>query len=105
MDDSKVFMFPNGGNNNGIDATTALLLGNGGGFGNGFNNPLWMMFMYPFIMPFLSMYGGGFGGFGGFGGGYGADLLGTGFISNQLNNNNDKNTILNALQYNREAIS
>lgn len=31
MDDSKVFMFPEG--NKGVDATTALLLGNNGGFG------------------------------------------------------------------------
>jgi hypothetical protein len=50
------------------------------------------------------MYGGGFGGFGGFGGGAG-NVLGTGFLSNQLNNSSDKETILNALQYNREAIS
>ncbi len=107
MDDSKVFMFPEN-RNNGIDATTALLLGNGGGWGGGMNNPMWMMFMYPFILPFLSMFGGGFGGFGGFngfGGGYGANLLGTGFLSNQLNNNNDKETILNALQYNADAIN
>ena len=89
---------------NGLLAASALA--NGGGFGGGMNNPLWMMFMYPFILPFLSMFGGygGFGGFGGFGGGAG-NLLGTGFLSNQLNNNNDKETILNALQNNREAIS
>ena len=83
-------------------ATIAALNGNGG-FG-GMNNPLWMMFMYPFILPFLNgMYGGGFGGFGGYGGG--ANLLGTGFLSNQLNNNNDKETILNALRYNSDAIA
>lgn len=63
-----------------------------------------MMFMYPFIMPFLSMFG-GYGGFGGFGGNGAGNLLGTGFLSNQINNNSDKETILNALQYNREAIS
>ena len=62
MDDSKVFMFPEN-KGNGIDATTALLLGGNGGFGNGFNNPLWMMFMYPFILPFFNMFGNGFGGF------------------------------------------
>ena len=99
---SNVLVFPEGGNSNSIDPSVLLAMNNGG-FG-GMNNPLWMMFMYPFILPFLSMYGNGFGGFGGFGGGAG-NALGTGFLSNQLNNNNDKETILNALQYNREAIS
>lgn len=99
---SNVLVFPEGGNSNSIDPSVLLAMNNGG-FG-GMNNPLWMMFMYPFILPFLSMYGNGFGGFGGFGGGAG-NVLGTGFLSNQLNNNNDKETILNALQYNREAIS
>jgi len=98
---SNVLVFPEG-NNSGIDPTTLLAM-NGNGWG-GMNNPLWMMFMYPFILPFLSMYGNGFGGFGGFGGGAG-NVLGTGFLSNQLNNSSDKETILNALQYNREAIS
>ena len=99
-----VYVFDSGSQKNGLSevATLAALSGSGG-FG-GMNNPLWMMFMYPFILPFLSMYGGGFGGFGGFGGGAG-NVLGTGFLSNQLNNNSDKETILNALQYNREAIS
>ena len=99
-----VYIYDSGSQRNGLSdvATIAALNGNGG-FG-GMNNPLWMMFMYPFILPFLSMYGNGFGGFGGFGGN-GGSVLGTGFLSNQLNNNNDKETILNALQYNREAIS
>ena len=60
-----VYVFDSGSQRNGLSdvATLAALNGNGG-FG-GMNNPLWMMFMYPFILPFLSMYGGGFGGFGG----------------------------------------
>lgn len=101
MDDSKVFMFPNGGNNNGIDATTALLLGNNGGFG-GMNNPLWMMFMYPFIMPFMSMWmgNGGFGGFGGFGG----NNAGTGFLANQLNNDAGRDLILQAINGRADAL-
>jgi hypothetical protein len=82
--------------------TAATLMGQNGGFGG--MNPLWMMFMYPFILPFINGMYGGFGGFGGYGGGAG-NILGTGFLSNQLNNNSDKETILNALQYNREAIS
>ena len=100
-----VYVFDSGSQNSGLsDVATVAALTNGGGFGGGMNNPLWMMFMYPFILPFLSMYGNGFGGFGGFGGGAG-NMLGTGFLSNQLNNSSDKETILNALQYNREAIS
>lgn len=99
---SNVLVFPEGNGSSSIDPSVLLAMNNGG-FG-GMNNPLWMMFMYPFILPFLSMYGNGFGGFGGFGGGAG-NVLGTGFLSNQLNNSSDKETILNALQYNREAIS
>lgn len=37
MDEGKMFVFPEN-KGNGIDATTALLLGNNGGFG-GMNNP------------------------------------------------------------------
>lgn len=99
MDDSKVFMFPEN-RNNGIDATTALLLGSGSGFGNGFNNPLWMMFMYPFIMPFLNMFGGGMwgNGFNGFGGG-------NGYIANQLNNDAGREVILQALNGKTDALA
>ena len=93
MDDSKVFMFPEG-RNNGIDATTALLLGNGGGFG-GFNNPLWMMFMYPFIMPFMNMWMGN-GGFGGFGNG--------GYVANQLNNDAGRELIVQAINGRADAL-
>ena len=93
MDDSKVFMFPEG-RNNGIDATTALLLGNGGGFG-GFNNPLWMMFMYPFIMPFMNMWMGN-SGFGGFGNG--------GYAANQLNNDAGRELIVQAINGRADAL-
>ena len=96
MDDSKVFMFPEKGNN-GIDATTALLLGNNGGFGNGFNNPLWMMFMYPFILPFFNMFGNGFGGFNG-------NNNGVGFLANQLNNDAGRDLILQAVNGRADAL-
>ena len=100
MDDSKVFMFPEN-RNNGIDATTALLLGSNGGFG-GMNNPLWMMFMYPFIMPFMSMWmgNGGFG-FGNFGG----NNNGVGFLANQLNNDAGRDLILQAISGRADALS
>lgn len=99
MDDSKVFMFPEG--NKGVDATTALLLGNNGGFG-GMNNPMWMMFMYPFILPFLSMYGGGFGGWGN---GFGGNNNGVGFLANQLNNDAGRDLILQAVNGRADALS
>lgn len=99
-----VYVFPdaNSGRGSNIgDYATIAALSNNGGFG-GMNNPFWMFLMYPFILPFLNgMYGGGFGGYGG----YGNNLLGTGFLSNQINNNNDKETILNALRYNSDAIA
>ena len=99
MDDSKVFMFPEG-KSGGIDATTALLLGNNnGGFGNGFNNPLWMMFMYPFILPFFNMFGGGFNGFGN-----GGNNGGVGFLANQLNNDAGRDLILQALNGRADAL-
>lgn len=102
MDESGIYMFPGVGNgNSGIDATTALLLGNNGGFGNGFNNPLWMMFMYPFILPFFNMFGGGFGGFGGFGG----NNNGVGFLANQLNNDAGRDLILQAINGRADALS
>lgn len=101
MDDSKVFMFPEN-RSNGLDATTALLLGNNGGFGNGFNNPLWMMFMYPFILPFFNMFGGGFGGWGN---GFGGNSNGVGFLANQLNNDAGRDLILQALNGRADALS
>lgn len=99
MDDSKVFMFPEN-KSNGIDPTTALLLGNNGSFG-GMNNPLWMMFMYPFILPFFNMFGGGFGGFNGFGG----NNNGVGFLANQLNNDAGRDLILQAINGRADALS
>ena len=53
-----VYVFPEALNRGTSDfASIAALaaLSGGGGWG-GMNNPLWMMFMYPFIMPFMSMY-------------------------------------------------
>ena len=72
MSDSKVFMFPeNGYNNNG------MLVGWGGG-------------ILGFILGILLGNGGFFGnGFGGFGGGYG--------LSNQMNNNNNTDLVMNAI--------
>ena len=96
MDDSKVFMFPEN-KSNGIDASTALLLGNGGGFGNGFNNPLWMMFMWPLMYPFMNM-------FGGWGNGFGGNNGGAGFLANQLNNDAGRDLIVQAINGRADAL-
>lgn len=96
MDDSKFFMFPEN-KGNGIDATTALLLGNNG-FG-GMNNPFWMMFMWPLMYPFMNMFGGGYGNFGGFGNNGGA-----GYIANQLNNDAGRDLIVQAINGRADAI-
>lgn len=99
MDDSKVFMFPEN-RNNGIDPSLLLLSNNG--WGGGMNNPMWMMFMYPFILPFLSMYGGwGGNGFGNFGGG---NNNGVGFLANQLNNDAGRDLILQAVSGRADAL-
>ena len=97
MDDSKVFMFPEN-RSTGIDPTTAMLLGNNGGFGNGFNNPLWMMFMYPFILPFFNMFNGNGFGFGNNNNG------GVGFLANQLNNDAGRDLILQAVNGRADAL-
>lgn len=97
-----VYIFPEGatrGSSSMSDLVALAALGGNGGFG-GMNNPLWMMFMYPFIMPFMSMWmGNGFGGFGGFGGNNGA-----GFISNQLNNDAGRDLILQAINGRADAL-
>ena len=95
----KIMMFPDE-NRSSIDPAILLALSNNGGWG-GMNNPLWMMFMYPFILPFFNMFGGGFGGFGGFGGNNG----GVGFLANQLNNDAGRDLILQAINGRADAIS
>lgn len=101
MDENGVYVFPGvgNGNNSGIDPTTALLLSNGGGFGG--MNPLWMMFMYPFILPFFNMFGGGMWG-NGFG--FGGNNNGVGFLANQLNNDAGRDLILQAINGRADAL-
>lgn len=81
-----------------MDPMTAFALMNNNGWG-GMNNPMWMMFMYPFILPFFNgMYGNGWGG--NFGGNNG-----TGFLANQLNNDAGRELIMQAVNGNRDAIN
>ena len=100
-----VYVFPDAGTSAGrssVDPNLLLALNQNGGFGSG-ASWLWPMFMW---MMFPWMFGGmGYGGFGGFGGGAGANLLGTGFLSNQLNNQQGADLILQAIQGNANAAS
>lgn len=99
-----VYVFPGegtGSSRSGVDPNLLLALNQNGGFGGG-ASWLWPMFMW---MMFPWMFGGGFGGFGGFGGGAGAGLLGTGFLSNQLNNNQGTDLLLQAINGNASAAS
>lgn len=90
MADTKVFSFPDNGNNGGG------LFGGNGGWGDG-------------ILGFLLglMFGnGGWGGFGNWGGGNNG---GAGFLSNQINNDNGRDLLMQAItsqgEQSRQAIS
>ena len=92
MDDSKVFMFPE--SNRSFDPTTLWALNNNS-FGN---NPFWMIFMLPFLYPFFNM-------FGGWGNNFGGNNNGIGFLANQLNNDNGRDLILQAINGRADALS
>lgn len=84
-------MFPEVGNNSGIDPNLLLAMNNNGGFGG--NNWIWILFLW--------LIWGGYGyGNGGFGGGNGA-----GFLSNQISNNAGRELLMNAIQGNRDSIN
>lgn len=90
MDDSKVFMFPEGANSSTIDPNLLLALNNNGGFG-GNGNWIWILFLW-------MMWGGNNGN------GFGMNN-GTGFLSNQLNNNAGRDLLLQAINGRADAIS
>ena len=91
MESSKIMMFPEVGNSNGIDPNLLLAMNNGGGFGG--NNWIWILFLW--------LIWGGYGyGNGGFGGGNGA-----GFLSNQISNDAGRELLMNAIQGNRDSIN
>lgn len=95
MSETKVFNVPDG--NNSINPALMLALSQNGGFGNGVNW-LWPMFMF---MMFPWLFNGGFGGFGGFGGG---NVMGTGFLSNQLNNDTGRDLLLQAINGRSDSL-
>ena len=90
MDDSKVFMFPEGGANNGIDPNLWLALNNNGGFGSN-GSWIWILFMW-------MIWGNGAWGNNGFG-----NNNGTGFLSNQINNNAGRDLLLQAINGRADA--
>ena len=92
MDDSKVFMFPEGASKSSIDPNLWMALNNNGGFG-GNGNWIWLLFLW-------MMWG--YGGNGGFGNGMNG---GAGFLANQLNNNAGRDLILQALNGRADALS
>ena len=89
MDDSKVFMFPDGSSKGSIDPALLMALNNGGGFGN---NGAWIWILFMWMM----WQNGGFG----FGGNNG-----TGFLSNQMNNDAGRDLILQAIGGRADALS
>ena len=91
MDDSKVFMFPDGNKNSSIDPALLMALNNGGGFGNG--NWIWVLFMW----MIWGMNGNGWGN--GFG-----NNNGTGFLANQMNNDAGRDLLLQAINGRADAL-
>ncbi len=86
-------MFPEYGNNNGIDPNLLLAMNNNGGFGGG--NWIWILFLW---LIWGANGWGNNGGFGGFGNG-------AGFLSNQLSNDTGRELLMNAIQGNRDSIN
>lgn len=92
MDDSKVFMFPEGSSRGSIDPALLLALINGGGFGNN-GGWIWILFMW------MMYQNGGLFGNNGFG-----PNGGTGFLANQMNNDAGRDLILQALNGRADAL-
>jgi len=94
MADTKVFSFPENGNNSNIPFSIPIG-GNGFGFGNGMNGIV-DLFGLAIIASIFGWNNGGFGGWGGNAGG-------AGFLSNQLNNDSGRELIMNAVTNQGEA--
>jgi len=94
MADTKVFSFPENGNNSNIPFSIPIG-GNGFGFGNGMNGIV-DLFGLAIIASIFGWNNGGFGGWGGNAGG-------AGFLSNQLSNDSGRELIMNAVTNQGEA--
>lgn len=96
MAEEKTYVFGDGANGGGT-VPAWLAYGNGnGGFGNGLGG--WGGGILGFFLGLL-FGNGGFGNWGGFGGGN----RGAGYIANQLNNDNNTDLLMNAINANGEA--
>lgn len=95
MDDSKIFMFPDGGTKqtSDINSLLPLLMMNGGGMNGGW---MWIIFLF-FLYP-LMRNGGLFGNAGGNGNG----CLGP--LANMVNNNDGRDLLMQAINGNGVAV-
>lgn len=96
MSETKVFNVPDGDTS--MNPALLMALSQNGGFGNG-ANWMWPMFLF-FLFPWL--FNGGFGG-NNFGGGN--NVLGTGFLSNQLSNDTGRDLLLQAINGRADSLS
>ena len=96
MEKDGVFVFPgigNAANASNIDPNLLLALNNNGGFGNN-GSWIWIMFLW-----WMSMYNNG-----NWGNGFGGNA-GTGFLSNQLNNDAGRDLLLQAINGRADAAA
>ena len=93
MDESKVFMFPDGGTkSNDMNSLLPLLMMNSGGFGNG--SWIWVIFLF-FLYPL--MRNGGL-----FGNGNNGSSLGP--LASMVNNNDGRDLLMQAINGNGAAL-
>lgn len=92
MENSKVFMFPDAGNN-AIDPNLMMALNQNGGFGG--NNWMWVIFLFLLF---------GWRGNGAYGG-IDTSIAGTGYLSNQIMNGSGRDLLMQAIQGNRDAVT
>lgn len=117
MSETRTYVFPENGTNNvggmlgylapllqrqGLDPNVLALLNNNKN-GNGWNDGegfLWLLFLLFFVNGgWGNGYGNGFGG-----NGIGANALGTGYLSNQLNNDLGRDLLMQSINGNGDAI-